>query len=177
MGADRGVIVAMDTPNDVDTLALSRVIADQFRSLSFDVILTGQYSDDFATGQVGPQVAELLGIPQVGSVTGVEAQGDVMVIGRDTEDGRQTIEVRPPVVLLTQAGLNEPRLPSLKGIMGAKKKPVEHVTRQAEDSTGRISWGAPFAPERASVGTIVQDVPAAEAARQLTAWLRERKLI
>jgi electron transfer flavoprotein beta subunit len=177
MGADRGVIVPLDNPNALDTLALAEVLADQLRTMTYDIILTGQLSDDYAGGQVGSQVAELLGIPQVGSITKVEANGGTLTVGRDTEDGRQTIEVETPVLLMAQVGLNEPRYPSLKGIMAAKKKPVEQAAPPAVDGGDRISWGDPFVPERAATGTIVQDVPAADAARQLVGWLREQKLI
>jgi len=177
MGADRGVIIPLDNPNALDTLALSELIANQLKTMSFDIILTGQYSDDYASGQVGSQVAELLGIPQVGSITKVEANGETLTVGRDTEDGRQTIEVQTPVLLMAQAGLNEPRYPSLKGIMAAKKKPVEQAPIAAADGDERLSWGEPYVPERGTTGTILQDVPAADAARQLVGWLREQKLI
>lgn len=177
MGADRGVIVPLDDPNGLDSLAIAELIAKQVRTIEFDIILTGQYSDDQATGQVGSQVAELLGIPQVGSITRVEANRGTLVVGRDTEDGRQSIEVATPVLLMAQVGLNEPRYPSLKGIMAAKKKPVEQAPPESIDRTDRLSWGEPFVPERGTTGKILQDVPAADAARELVTWLREQKLI
>jgi len=177
MGADRGVIIPLDNPNCLDSLALAELIANQVRTLSFDIILTGQYSDDQATGQVSSQVAELLGIPQVGSITNVEANGQTLRVGRDTEDGRQTIDVQMPVMLMAQVGLNEPRYPSLKGIMAAKKKPVEQAPPDSIDNSERLSWGEPFVPERGTTGKILQDIPAADAARQLVTWLREQKLI
>jgi electron transfer flavoprotein beta subunit len=177
MGADRGVIIPIDNPNALDTLAVAEIIANQLKTMSYDVVLTGQISDDYASGQVGAQVAELLGIPQVGSITRVEANGETLTVGRDTEDGRQTIEVKTPVLLMAQVGLNEPRYPSLKGIMAAKKKPVDQVAASPVDGGNRISWGEPYVPERDTTGVILQDVPAAEAARQLVGWLREQKLI
>jgi electron transfer flavoprotein beta subunit len=177
MGADRGVIVPLDDVNGLDSLAIAELIAEQVQTIEFDIILTGQYSDDQATGQVGSQVAELLGIPQVGSITRVEANGEMLTVGRDTEDGRQSIEVATPVLLMAQVGLNEPRYPSLKGIMAAKKKPVEQAPPESIDRKDRLSWGEPFVPERGTTGKILQDVPATDAARELVAWLREQKLI
>ena len=177
MGADRGMIVPVDNPNGLDSLSLAELIVKAVRPIAFDIILTGQYSDDQATGQVGPQVAELLGIPQVGSITHVEASGNTLTVGRDTEDGRQTIEVMTPVLLMAQAGLNEPRYPSLKGIMAAKKKPVEQSPPETIDRADRLSWGEPYVPERGVTGKILQDVAPADAARELVAWLREQKLI
>lgn len=177
MGADRGVIIPLDNPNGIDSLALAELIAKYLRAVTFDIILTGQYSDDQATGQVSSQVAELLNIPQVGSITRVEADGQTLTVGRDTEDGRQSIEVQLPVMLMAQVGLNEPRYPSLKGIMAAKKKPVEQAPPESIDREERLTWGEPFVPERGTAGKLLQDVPAADAARELVTWLREQKLI
>lgn len=177
MGADRGVIIPVDNANELDTLALAGIIAAEIKNLSFDIILAGQNSDDYSTGQIGPQVAELLGIPSIGSIASVSPNGSLLTVQRDTEDGRQTIEVSTPVMLMAQAGLNEPRYPSLKGIMAAKKKPLDTAAAPATASSTRLSWSDPYVPERGSSGILVQDQPAAEAARQLVGWLRERKLV
>lgn len=177
MGADRGVVVVVDALDELDSLQIAALLADQVRAVQPDIVLAGQNSDDVATGQVGPQVAELLGMPSLGSIARIELSGSELTVVRDTEDGRQTIVVEKPVVLMAQAGLNEPRYPSLKGIMAAKKKQVDTVTGLAPQATRSISWSEPYAPERASTGLIVQDQPAAEAARQLVAWLREQKLV
>ncbi|MCC6790694.1 MAG: electron transfer flavoprotein subunit beta/FixA family protein [Thermomicrobiales bacterium] len=177
MGADRGVILQVEPVNELDTLQVAGLLAEKIRSVSPDIIFAGQNSDDYSTGQVGPQIAELLGVPSLGSIASVEANGEVLTVIRDTEDGRQTIEVQTPVVLMAQAGLNEPRYPSLKGIMAAKKKPLETHATNVPVSNRSISWGEPYAPERASSGIMVQDQPAAEAAKQLVAWLREQKLV
>lgn len=177
MGADRGVLIQLDNVNQLDTLAVAGVLADQIRGQAFDIILLGQNSDDYLTGQVGPQLAELLDLPQVSSVTKVEANGSELTVYRDTEDGKQIVHVSTPVVLLAMTGLNEPRYPSLKGIMAAKKKPLEQVSPSDVPSSDRMTWSEPTAPERTASGTILQDVPAAEAAQQLVAWLKDEKLI
>src|SRR5690606_25246252 len=78
MGADRAIQIHLDRVNELDTLAVARVLADAVRGLEADLVLTGQNSDDYATGQIGPQVAELLGLPQVSSVTGIEVNGSVL---------------------------------------------------------------------------------------------------
>lgn len=176
MGADKGVIIACDRANDVESMQLARVLADQVRKLGPDIVLAGQNSDDYATGQIGPQVAELLGMPSLGSIAGVSLTGSTATVLRDTEDGRQTIQVEIPVVLMAQAGLNEPRYPSLKGIMAAKRKPVETIDADVMPERNRLAWSEPYVPERSSGGIVVQDLPAPEAAKQLVAWLREQKL-
>jgi electron transfer flavoprotein beta subunit len=175
MGADKGILLEV-AANDVDTRVLARVLADQLQGAGFDLILTGQSSDDTGTGQIGPQVAEYLGLPSVSSVIGLEIADSTLALVRDTEDGKQKVSVDSPVLVMASSGLNEPRYPSLKGIMAAKKKPLE-TTRISVSATQDITWGEPYREERASTGTIVADVPAAEAAAQLAAWLREKKLV
>jgi electron transfer flavoprotein beta subunit len=176
MGADRAVLIDAPMVNALDTLAVAGLLADQLRGGEFDLILAGQTADDSETGQVGPQLAELLNLPLISNVIGLDIEGDRIVVRRDTEDGQQTVETSLPVVLLASTGLNTPRFPSLKGIMGAKRKPLETVPGTAE-AAGRISWGEPFVPERTVAGTLLQNVPPAEAAKQLVAWLKEQKLI
>lgn len=176
MGADRAIQIHLDRVNELDTLAVAGVLADAVRGLEADLVLTGQNSDDYATGQIGPQVAELLGLPQVSSVTGIEVNGSVLRLARDTEDGKQNVHVRTPALLMAMTGLNSPRYPSLKGIMAAKKKPIELRTATA-DGDSDIHWGEPYGQEKATGGIIVQDASPSDAAAQLVGWLKEQKLI
>ena len=81
-----------------------------------------------------------------------------------------------PLVILASTGLDEPRVPSLKGIMGAKKKPLD-VMSVTLPAAARLTWETPYVPPKTTSGIIVQDVPASEAAQQLVAWLQEQKLI
>ncbi len=175
MGADKGILLEFAS-NDVDTRVLARVLADQLAGGGFDLILTGQSSDDISTGQIGPQVAEYLGLPSVSSVIGLEANGATLSLVRDTEDGKQKVSVETPVLIMASSGLNEPRYPSLKGIMAAKKKPLD-ISKVDVTASQDIVWSEPFREERAATGTIIADIPPAEAAAQLAAWLREKKLI
>ena len=177
MGADRGIVIDLPSANDVDTLALAGALAARVRELQPDLVLVGQNSDDYETGQVGPQLAELLGFPVVSSVMGLMVDGQRLTARRDMEDGQQTVETAMPAVLMAITGLNEPRLASLKGIMAAKRKPLDRVEATIEPGTDRIAWDEPYVPERAVGGTILQDVPAPEAADRLVAWLQEQKLI
>lgn len=177
LGADRAIQIDVPGINDLDTLAVAGLLADQVRALAPDLVLVGQTSDDYETGQIGPQLAELLDLPLVSSVMGVAVEGERLTLRRDVEDGQQTVETNLPALLLAITGLNDPRLPSLKGIMAAKRKPLERVAPQSAPAGGRTVWGEPYVPERGVTGTILQDVSAAEAAKQLVAWLREQKLI
>jgi len=177
MGADKGVHLLTGETGSVDTLALAAALAGVLKGLAHDLILVGQNSDDSTTGHVGPQLAEMLGLPSVSSVTELTVSGSHLTASRDTEDGKQTVELDLPAVVLAMTGLNEPRYPSLKGIMAAKKKPIDQTPLAIEAVPDRVTWGEPFVPERTVQGVIVQDVPAADAARQLVSWLKERKLI
>ncbi|MDQ4099368.1 MAG: electron transfer flavoprotein subunit beta/FixA family protein [Chloroflexota bacterium] len=177
MGADKAVQITLPERDDVDTLALASILADEVRKLAPDVVLVGQNSDDSHTGHIGPQLAELLGMPHLSSVTRVEGEDGAFRVQRDTEDGKQVVAASPPVLLMAMTGLNEPRLPSIKGMMAAKRKPVEQVTATAPSSPRRLLWGEPFIPERTVTGTIVQGLPPADAAKQLVGWLKEQKLL
>ncbi|MCC6704731.1 MAG: electron transfer flavoprotein subunit beta/FixA family protein [Thermomicrobiales bacterium] len=176
MGADRALLAPIDQANALDTLALSRVLAGVLSGLTFDILITGQNSDDYESGQVPAQVAELLGLPQVSWVTKLVAVDGGLAIERDTEDGKQQVIAATPVVIMAADGLNEPRYPSLKGIMAAKKKPLETVEVAAVSATTDITWSDPAAPQKPPAGIIVQDKPAAEAVAELVAWLRTKNL-
>lgn len=177
MGADQGIRVDVANPNELDTLALATTLAETVRGLNADLILVGQTSDDYETGHIGPQLAELLDLPLVSSVMGLEVAGDRLMLHRDMEDGHQTVETTMPAVLLAITGLNEPRLPSLKGIMAAKRKPVDEVGATGDGAADRLSWGEPYVPERTQQGIVLQDTPPADAAKQLVEWLKEKKLV
>lgn len=177
MGADKGLLIEAPNARELDSLAVATLLSEHLRGLNADLILAGQAADDTETGQVGAQVAELLDLPLVSSVIEVQVDGAQLTVRRDMEDGHQTVETAMPAVLLASTGLNEPRHQSLKGIMAAKRKPLEQVAGSTSPEGTRLSWSEPVAPERTITGTIVQDVPPAEAADRLVAWLQDQKLI
>ena len=176
MGADRGVHVDVAAPNELDTLAMARVLAGALAGRAADIILTGQAADDYESSQVPAQIAELLGLAQVSWVTKLEANGATLTMERDTEDGKQGVVANTPLLIMASDGLNEPRYPSLKGIMAAKKKEITTVAAEAAAS-GSVSWSEPVAQEKTASGILVQDKPAAEAVAELVAWLKDNKLV
>jgi electron transfer flavoprotein beta subunit len=177
MGADRGIHVEISDLNATDTLGLAMHLADAVRPLACDLVLAGQTSDDLETGQVGAQVAQLLGMPVISNVVEIRIDKDGMLVRRDMEDGHQTVRATLPALLLSSTGLDQPRLPSLKGIMAAKRKSIESIAAQASTASDRIRWDPPYVPAKTASGTILQDVPPAEAAKELVRWLQEQKLI
>jgi electron transfer flavoprotein beta subunit len=175
MGADRGIHVEVSL-SAADSLTTARALAEAVRPLGCDLVLAGQTSDDAEVGQIGAQVAALLEMPLVSNIVELHVDDSGVLARRDMEDGYQTVRAPLPVVLLASTGLDEPRLPSLKGIMAAKKKPVHTVTA-APTADNRLRWDEPYVPARSITGTIVQDVPPAEAVAQLVAWMKEQKLL
>src|SRR5207247_4872552 len=103
-----------------------------------------QAVDDDA-GQVGPMLSELLGMPCVSSVAKFELNGETATVERDVEGGREIYEVGLPAVLTTDKGLNEPRYASLKGIMAAKKKPIDEKPVTLEPAGLEVLARAPGA--------------------------------
>jgi electron transfer flavoprotein beta subunit len=178
MGADRGIHLEMEDVNATDTLGMATILSDALRPLDCSLVIAGQTSDDLESGQVGAQVAELLKMPIISNVVEILIDEHGVLVRRDMEDGYQTVRTTLPAVLLSSTGLDQPRLPSLKGIMAAKKKPVD--TRPASvPEERRLDWDAPQVPAKTVFGTIVhvQDGSATEAVKQLVSWLQAQKLI
>ena len=178
MGADRGIHIQMEDGNATDTLGMASILSDALRPVGCSLVIAGQTSDDLEAGQVGAQVAELLKMPIISNVVEIQVDQEELLVRRDMEDGYQTVRSTLPAVLLSSTGLDQPRLPSLKGIMAAKKKPVDTIVASVP-AERRLAWETPQVPAKTVSGTIVnvQDVPATEAARQLVGWLQEQKLI
>jgi electron transfer flavoprotein beta subunit len=128
MGADAGVHVLDDALHGSDALATSRVLAAAIGTLEFDLVLTGMASTDGTLGVVPAMLAERLGIPQVTLAEWLTVQdgpaGPVVRIERDGDTHAEVIEASLPAVVGVTDHANEPRYPSFKGIMAAKKKPV-----------------------------------------------------
>jgi electron transfer flavoprotein beta subunit len=127
MGADKAILVN-DESLFGDEYTISKVLAAVAKRDSYDMILGGYMAVDDGSAQVGPRVAEELGIPHVITAVGVKIDGTTVTIEKDVEGETVTIESRLPILVTAQQGLNEPRYPSLPGIMKAKKKPLERLT-------------------------------------------------
>ena len=126
LGADRAVHLKTDGP--ADSLQTARALAAELQSAPLAgaaLVWFGKQAVDDDAAQVGPMVAELLDRPCVTVVAAIELQGTQAVVEREIEGGREVVEVTLPALLAADKGLNEPRYASLKGIMAAKKKPIE----------------------------------------------------
>jgi electron transfer flavoprotein beta subunit len=177
-GADRGIHMLTGDLEDLDSLALARMLSDTLQERGFDLILAGQTSEDLETAQVGPQVAELLDIPHVSLVTSLEITDREMHVRRDSEGRKQIVSVSMPAMLLVLTGRDgEQRHPTLKGMMLAKRKPIEVIDVPDCSTASPMTWTEPEAPERVRTATILQEVPPPAAARQLVEWLRDKHLV
>ena len=125
MGADKAVLIDSDELEEIDQFSTATILASYLKDKEADIILAGNVAVDGGSGQVGPRVAEMLGIPQVTAITSLTIEDGKATLIHDVEGDEETIEVSLPVLVTTQQGLNEPRYPSLPGIMKAKKKPLE----------------------------------------------------
>jgi electron transfer flavoprotein beta subunit len=125
MGADKAVHVLDDGLAGTDGLATSRVLAQVLTRIGFDLVIVGSESTDARMGVMAAMLAERLGVPQVSLASKVEIDGQAIKIRRQTDYGYDQVEASLPAVVSVVEKINEPRYPSFKGIMAAKKKPVE----------------------------------------------------
>ncbi|HWF58329.1 MAG TPA: electron transfer flavoprotein subunit beta/FixA family protein [Candidatus Dormibacteraeota bacterium] len=181
MGAARGVLISDDSLAGSDALTTAKVLAAAIRKQEFDVVITATESTDGYTGVVPQMLAGLLDIPAVTFAKSVSYEGDILRVERQTETGIEVVDAKLPVVVSVTAGVNEPRYPSLKGIMGAKQKPLDRpsladlgVEGLGGASAGQEITTVEAAPVRAA-GEIVQDD--GEAAKRIVDFLAEKKVI
>ncbi len=110
-----------------DAWFVAHQIAGYAKSHSFDLILTGRESIDYNGTQVAAYVGELLGIPSVSTAKRVDIEGDKATVEREIEGGKEVLSVPLPLVIGTAEGVAEPRIPNMRGIMGARTKPLEVI--------------------------------------------------
>jgi electron transfer flavoprotein beta subunit len=183
MGADAGIHVVDDSLAGSDAIATSAVIAKALEGKDFDLVIFGSESTDARMSVVPAMVAERLGWAQVTFAQKVEVAGSDITIERATENGSDTVTASMPAVVSVVEKINEPRYPSFKGIMAAKKKPVETVAvadlgLEAAAVGMGAAWSAvnDFAarPPKAA-GTIVTDE--GDGGTKVATYLADQKFI
>lgn len=180
MGADKAVFLELE--EEVDEYTLSKYMVAAIKDQSFDLILGGNMSVDSGAGQVAIRIAEELEIPHVSTITGLTLEGNKATVERDVEGDLEIIEVNLPFLATTQQGLNEPRYPSLPGIMKAKKKPLERLSVEDleladVDVNVRTSVQDQYLPPKKQAGKIL-DGEIGQQAQELIQLLRsEAKVI
>ncbi len=172
MGIDRGVL--LQGSGSPDGMEVAKALAGELKDQGFDLILFGKLAVDDYNYQVGPMTAELLELPCITALARVKVADGRVEAEREIEGGVETSTCQLPAVLTCDKGLNTPRLPSLKGIMAAKKKPLE--VKAVDLGAGTIEiLGLELPPER-TAGKIVGEGP--DAVPELVNLLRnEAKVI
>ena len=185
LGADRSVHLCDAALAGSDVAATGYALAAALKREQPDLVLLGQQSDDGECYTVGAIVADHLQMPSLTQVIKLDVEGDTIRCERQAEYGYDTVEVQLPAVVSVGDAINEPRYPSLKAIMGAKKKPLDTVSIGdvgieasrvgAEGSAAR--WSGAKEPPKKPAGRIIEDEDTDATVAEIIAWLDERKLI
>lgn len=187
MGADAAILISDRAFGGADTLATSYTLAAAIRKLGkVDVIFCGKQAIDGDTAQVGPELAEHLGIAQLTYVSKLEMEGNTVRVEREHDDGYETIEVNLPVLIsVIKSSEYEPRLPSVRSTMKANRTqiPVWTAVDVAADDMKIGLKGSPtkvnkiFSPVRRTQGVLIQQGSARENVAELLQKLTEAKII
>jgi electron transfer flavoprotein beta subunit len=166
MGIDRGIL--LQCAGSADGFEVAKALAGELQSGGFDLILFGKMAVDDYNHQAGVMTAELLGLPCISAVAHLKMDGGALEAEREIEGGVEVSTCRLPAVITCDKGLNVPRLPALKGIMAAKKKPLE--VKPVTLGAGSVTvLGLKPPPERPA-GRIVGEGP--DAVAELVRLLR-----
>jgi electron transfer flavoprotein beta subunit len=185
LGADRSVHLSDDALAGSDVNGTGYALAKVLASESPDLVLLGQQSDDGECYTIGAVVADHLQMPSLTQVIRIDVEDGALRCERQAEYGYDTVQVELPAVISVGDAINEPRYPSLKAIMGAKKKPLE--TKSASDAgigadrvgydNARAHCSEFAAPPAKQAGQIIEDEDTNETVEKIVAWLDERKLL
>jgi electron transfer flavoprotein beta subunit len=185
LGADRSVHLTDAALAGSDVAATGYALAQALRRESPDLVLLGQQSDDGECYTIGAVVADHLHMPSLTQVIKIDVEDGALRAERQAEYGYDTVKVELPAVISVGDAINEPRYPSLKAIMGAKKKPLDTVsTGDVEIDASKVGgdnsaaqWVGAKQPPQKAPGLIIEDEDTAETVEKIVAWLDERKLI
>lgn len=184
MGADKAILLTDRKLGGADTLATSKALAGAARKLEWDLVIAGRQAIDGDTAQVGPEMAEHLGIPQISYVADVQYDGKKFTVKKETEDGYQILEFQGKALLTCLASAVKPRYMSVGGIVDAYGKEVEiwGADRIDVPETELGLKGSPtkvaksFTKELKQPGEI-HEVDAEEAVELIVAKLKEKHII
>jgi electron transfer flavoprotein beta subunit len=186
MGAASGTLLTDDTLAGSDTVSTARVLASMLKDMEYDLVLAGADTSDGGAGVVPAGVATLLCLPYLSYAAKIEPDPGArrVRVNRISPTGYEVLEAPMPALIVATQALGEPRYPSLKGIMAARSKTLETKTL-ADVAVGDDAVGGAIAtskvlgseapPPRAATRVIRE--PADEAARQVVAFLAERRII
>src|SRR6476660_7046847 len=185
LGADRSVHLSDDALAGSDVAATGYALAQTLKKEQPDLVLLGQQSDDGECYTIGAVVADHLEMPSLTQVIKMDVTEGKLRCERQAEYGYDTVDIELPAVISVGDAINEPRYPSLKAIMGAKKKPLDSkatgdvgieagMVGEAGSKTAVLALNPPPAKQ---AGEIIEDEDTNETVEKIVAWLDERKLI
>jgi electron transfer flavoprotein beta subunit len=182
VGADRAIHVKEEGADRLDSLVVARALAAVMRGIGPDLVLTGKYAVGSDEQAAGAMLAELMGMPHVSVVTKLTLEEGKAVAERESDGAVEVMQATLPCLITAQKGLNEPRYASLKGIMAAKRKPLEEVTLASLGLEGtaaapKITWEKLEPSPEKSAGTVIKEEDPAAAARELVRLLHEEAKI
>lgn len=184
MGVDRAILLTDKKFAGADTLATSHALSAALSKIEYDVIITGRQAIDGDTAQVGPQVAEMLDLPQISYLEDVIVKGKILEVKRQTEEGYETLEVEMPALLTVLSSARKARYMHVRGIMEAFKKEVEvwgFDQISADEKTLGLS-GSPTRVAKAFAKTakgkgVTLELSPEEAADKIIETLKEKFII
>ena len=185
LGADRSVHLCDELLAGSDVAGTGYALAKALEREAPDLVLLGQQSDDGECYTVGAVVADHLRMPSLTQVIKLEVGDGVLRCERQAEYGYDTVEVEWPAVIAVGDAINEPRYPSLKAIMGAKKKPLDVLAAadlgidpsRVGGEHAAAQWIAAQAPPKKAAGMLIEDDDTDATVARVVAWLDERKLV
>jgi len=185
LGADRSVHLTDEALAGSDVAATGYALAKVLEAEAPDLVLLGQQSDDGECYTIGAIVADHLQMPSLTQVIKIDIESGALICERQAEYGYDTVEVELPAVISVGDAINEPRYPSLKAIMGAKKKQLDTKSTadvgidgdKVGESGSKTEVLAINPPPAKSAGQIIEDEDTDDTVQQIVAWLEERKLL
>jgi electron transfer flavoprotein beta subunit len=185
LGADRSIHLSDDALAGSDVAATGYALAKALEKESPDLVLLGQQSDDGECYTIGAVVADHLQMPSLTQVIKMDLQSGALTCERQAEYGYDTVEIELPAVISVGDAINEPRYPSLKAIMGAKKKPLDAISVSdvgidpslVGEPGSRVECGDFHDPAAKAAGQIIEDENTDDTVEKIVVWLDERKLI
>jgi electron transfer flavoprotein beta subunit len=179
MGAAKGILVSDDGLQGSDALTTAKVLAEAIKKNGFDIVICGVESTDGSCGVVPQMIAALLDAPMLTFAKSIDIADGTAKINRQTEKGYDIVECPLPCVITVTAGVNEPRYPSFKGIVEAKKKPVEQMSLRdlglsLDSSASQSVAGVNDAPTRGAGEVVTDD---GTGAQKIADFLTQAKVI
>jgi electron transfer flavoprotein alpha/beta subunit len=186
LGADNGVLITDKAFAGADTYSTSYILAGAIRSLGgFDLILCGKQAIDGDTGQVGPEIAEHLGIPQVTYAAKLQYSEGTLIVNKEHDEGYEVVEMKLPGLCTVVKSINEPRMPTIRSKMAANRAVIQVLTAadMVLDASKLGLKGSPtkvkraFTPPKKESGVKLSGLDSNDAVEKLVGFLAGAELI